>query len=286
MKKVKITEETFIEITNKKELRGINKEIIRKIIQEHKKQNETTHKKLEQNNYNKKSKEYLTLKKYVRKRLRELHGVFQKNKLSPKKQEDLLKNKDFNFHSEKTQKFLKSHRSTKERLNNYETLYTELEKEKPITTLADLGCGLNPLSYSLLKKLRNCFCTDINEEEINFLNKYFEKTPFKGEAQTLDLTKEETLKIINNKTKKTTHCFLFKVLDGLESIQKNISKTIIKNINSETIIISFSKTTISGKKITSERKWFKKILDEQKQQGTKITFINLGNEEYHILNKP
>ena len=139
----------------------------------------------------------------------------------------------------------------------------------------------------LLKNLKKTYCIDINEDEINFLKKYFkENKAYEGEAETLDLTKQENIKKIKQKTQKTDCCFLFKLLDGLESIKKGTSKQLINNIESKTIIISFSKKTISGKNnITSKRTWFKKILEQQEEQGKKTDQTEIGDEEYYFIIK-
>lgn len=278
--------ESLIEkIIDKKELRGIEKEFINKIIKEYQKNNSGKIEKIKEKNYNTKSKEFIELKKYVRKRLRELHGVFQKNKPSQNKKEEYIKEKNFDFHAEKTQKFLKTHRSTKERISYYETVYSKIEKETgKIKSLADLGCGLNPLSYSLLSELKELFCVDINEEEIQFIKEFITSNrKIKGDALVLDLTKKENYDLIKNNTKKDC-CFLFKTLDGLESVSRGASKKLIDNINSRAIIISFSNKTISGKSnITSERKWFGKILEDEERRGKKVEKTTIGDEDYYII---
>lgn len=273
-------------ILDKKELRGLEEEFIIQIINEYKKDNVDKFEALKQKKYNTKSKEFTELKKHTRKKLRELHGVFQKNKLSYKKKKEYIKEKNFNFETDKTQRFLKSHRSTNERIKYYEILYKKIENEiGKITSLTDLGCGLNPLSYTLLKNLKTVHCIDINKEEIQFIKEYIkENTKITGNAEVLDITRQENYETIKENTK-TDCCFLFKTLDGLESIKKGSSKKLIEHIKSKTIIISFSNKTISGKKdITSQRKWFQDILKELENKGKKAKKIILGNEEYYIIN--
>ena len=278
-------ENVIEELQNKKDLRGINKNIIKELIKEYAEREPKNYQILKQKEFNPKSKEYTEFKKFIRKKLRNLHGVFQKNKLSDKKQEKYIKEKNFSFHTDETRKFLKSHRSTNERLNYYETLYKEIEGEIGIIKkLADLGCGLNPLSYTLLENIEEAFCADINEDEIKFIQKFLDKTKIKGNAQVLDLTKKENYEEIKNKTENTDTCFLFKTLDGLEQIRKGASKELLKNIKSKNIIISFSTKTISGKnQINAERKWFQETLKEQKYEN--VIRKKIGEEEYYIIKK-
>lgn len=272
-------------LKNKKELRGIKEEFILQLLEEYKKENPKKFNSLVKKEFNPKSKEFEEIKKHIRKKLRDLHGVFQKNKPSQRKQEVYIKQKIFCFYNEKTQKLLKTHRSTNERINYYESTYTEIQKETgKIEKLVDLGCGLNPLSYTLLKELREVFCVDINEEEINFIQKFLNEARIKGEAQILDLTKKENQNIIKEKTKNTDACFLFKTLDGLERIRKGASRDLLNNIKSKNIVVSFSTKTISGKnQISTERKWFQEILQENKYAD--IIKKKIGEEEYYIIKK-
>jgi hypothetical protein len=273
-------------LVDKKELRGLSKDFILSIIDEFKVRNSSVFIALEKNNFNPKSKEFSLLKKYVRKRLRELHGVFYKNKLSEKKQDAFIDVADFDFYSPVVQKFLKSHRSTKERLPYFESVYARIEKTRSVVSLVDLGCGLNPLSYSLLKDLKRCFCADINVEEINFLNQFFDKASFDGEAMVLDLTVDSALSIVSEKTKGVDCTFLFKVLDGLESMKRGSSAKLLACINSDLIIISFSNITISGKNnIKSQRFWFRNLLDDLKLKGFTVDEFSFGFEDYFLLYK-
>lgn len=283
---IKFMEKLIDIISKKKEIKGIEREFIQEIIEEYIKQNPTKYELLKEKNFNPKSKEFDDIKKFTRKKLRTLHGVFQKNKLSERKKDFYLLKKDFDFESESTQKFLKSHLSTYERINFYPSLYNEIEKRTgKIETLIDLACGLNPLSYSLLKDLKKAICYDINREEINFIKEFFEKIEkIENEVDVLDLTKTKSLNTISNISKNIDCCFLFKTLDSLESIKRGTSKELIQKINSKFIIISFSNKTISGKNnITSKRTWFKKIIDAKKIDNKKIEMLNFGYEDYYII---
>ncbi len=274
-------------ISQKKELKGISREFVEEILEEYKQQNPITFLELEQKNFNPKSKEFDDVKKFARKKLRVLHGVFQKNKLSERKKEDYLSNPELTFNSNSTQKFLKSHLSTYERINFYESLYNEIENiTGKIEKVVDLACGLNPLSYPLLKDLKYAFCADINQEEIDFIKQVLDKNKkIESDVQLLDLTKNESLNLIDIKSKNTDCCLLFKALDSLESIKRGTSRELIKKINSKFIVVSFSNKTISGKnKIVSQRTWFKKIIDELAQQNRETKKLSFGNEDYFIIN--
>ena len=273
-------------LIDKKELRGINKDLVLLVIKEYAEQFPQAFKLIEEKSFNPKAKEFDHLKKYARKRLRVLHGVFQKNKLSDRKQHDFLLNSDFDFNSALTQKFLKSHLSSFERLNFYDALYPWIESHTgEIKSLVDLGCGLNPLSYSLLSNLKKVFCCDINDEEIDFLRRFFEKNnQFEGEVQYLNLTKKESFDLVFEKSSGSDCVFLFKLLDSLESVRRGSSRELISKINSKFFVVSFSNKTISGKNlIKSERFWFKDILDDFISRGKKHATFSFGYEDYFVI---
>ncbi|MBU0667248.1 MAG: hypothetical protein KKC26_07820 [Nanoarchaeota archaeon] len=76
---------------------------------------------------------------------------------------------------------------------------------------------------------------------------------------------------------------MFKLLDSLETVKRNLSKEIIRKINSNFLVISFSKKTLGGKKVIDERKrsWIYKILNENKVKYQKIEFLN----EFFVVGK-
>jgi len=272
-------------VVDKRELRGLSNDVVLRVVAEYKSQFPLKFAMLEQKNFNPKSQEFSDFKKFVRRRLRSLHGVFQKNKLSDKKRNSFLEGGVFDFDSVVVQKFLKSHLSSYERKDYYRSIYAKIEEHKSLTSVMDLGCGLNPLSFSLFKDLKRAFCVDINVDEVNFLNDFFSRVnSFKGEAVVLDLSNADSYKIINEKSKGVDCVFLFKLLDSLESSRKSSSAELLRNINSNCFVVSFSNKTISGKNnIVSERFWFKKIVENFKSSGKEVFSFSFGYEDYYLF---
>ena len=116
-------------------------------------------------------KEFEKITKDIKKNLNDIYKQFLTNKYN--KKEKLLEKKEF-------LKILKIHKSTKERFENYKKIYKKIFENYKPKKIADLGCGLNPISYLILKKIlkKNIkfFSTDISKKDCDFLNKFFKKS--------------------------------------------------------------------------------------------------------------
>jgi len=178
--------------------------------------------------------------------------------------------------------------STKERINDYKQIYKQIfEITGNPETIIDLGSGLNPLSYSYmnLKKL-NYYAYDIDEEDIRFLNEYFQimkkqNNNFNGKASILDV--KDLKKVLQ--IPKADIIFLFKIIDIINQSEKNYktSEELIKNliVKSKYVVASFATKTITRKKMNyPERKWFELMLDR-----TNLYFkvLKTDNEIFYVI---
>lgn len=212
---------------------------------------------------NKNFDEKIALKE-IKTGLHKAHGSFR---FQDKKLDNLLNKKDFIS-------ILDSNRSTKERLLEYDSIY---EKIFAITgkpkAILDLGCGLNPCSIPLMKldSILEYYAYDINQAEMNFLNKFFEKFDINASAQTLDLTKLENVK----KLPEADICLMWKLVDVLEKDGHKYSEEIIKTLSKKCrfIAVSFATKTISGKKMMfAERGWIERMLARIGMKFEKLVF--------------
>ncbi|MBU1103950.1 MAG: hypothetical protein KJ600_05325 [Nanoarchaeota archaeon] len=251
------------EIKNKKELKSLNSDFVGSITKEL-----LEGKKI---NIDKKSERKKIIKE-VRSILHAVYGVFKKSKYT--KKEKLLKDisslKDTAGHN----KILELHRSTKERLEYYPSVY---EKIFAITgkpkSILDLGCGLNPLSYPYMRLKTEYYATELTEEDSKFIQSYFDKLKIKGKAYSLDLTRINTLPPADV-------CFLFKLLDTLETLKRDITKTIFEQLQTKWVVASFPLKTIGGRKNISKRRlvWFEKIIKDCKYETFEIP-----NEVFYVI---
>lgn len=238
------------EIKKKRELSGLEDSFIKDRILEYLEKNKINLKSLD-----KRSKSYDELFKSVRKKCFDIYGLFKGGKT------------------------LETHISTKERLPYYQTIYREIFSitGKPKKIL-DLGCGLNPLSYKYLKCTPEYFASELSAEECRIIDSFFKINKIKGRVFQFDLLKDDYSKL-----PKADIVFLFKVLESLEAVKKDISLQILKKLNANWIVVSFSKKSVTGKPIRKKgRSWLKRMLAELEYE---YQVLDIGDEIFYIVHK-
>ena len=255
------------DIKKKKELRTLDDSFIRKEINRVLTLEPALRKGL--SSRNSRSREYKSLVKAVRARLRRVYGVFR----SGDKKGDTIT--------------LKTHSSTQERLSFYSELYAKLFAITGTPrVILDLGCGLNPLSVPFMKlKKAMYYAYDINVQEIGIISQFFrqwKKTSlsFEGKASILDISDTSAVQNLPH----ADICFLFKVTDALDRNKgHSASEQLITAIPSKYIILSFSTKTLSGKPMTApHRKWVEWMCQ---RLGYNYTILKFENEIFYVMEK-
>src|SRR5690606_19867261 len=119
-------------------------------------------------------------------------------------------------------------------------------------------------------------------ENLNFIKKYFEKEKIDGDVLKVDLSLEDDIKKVTDMSKNYEVTFMFKLLDTLESIKRNVTENLFLNTQSKTIVVSFPLMSIGGRvKIKSKRSWFEKMSKELEKKYSR-TDHEIGNEKYII----
>lgn len=282
--KQEIEDILYTKIIEKPKLKGLTKEYITKKIDKFFQLNPKELKILEydfQNpNFNfRKNKNFKMIIKGIRKEIGIVYEIFLTTNFTKK---DKILNKITNI--KESIKILELHKSTRERKDDYKKIYSKIFSKIKPKQITDLGCGLNPISYQILEGIitskPNYISIDLNQKDMDFLNKYFKKFDIKGKAKQYDLTNLDFLNdrdIINSDT-----IFIFMLLDSLESIKRNISLDIIDNLKDKYLIISFPmKSIISKKEIkTNKRNWIRKYL---KKKQLKYEEFQTSNELFFLI---
>lgn len=184
-----------------------------------------------------------------------------------------------------TNKILSTNISTKERLNDYPSIYQKIfEITNNPETIVDLASGINPLSFpymQLKSVIYNSY--DIDTEDIKFINNYFKlmKPAIKGKASILDINNIKSI----NKLPKSDIILLWKIIDIIDKKNHKPSEKLIKELIKKTkyIIASFSTKTITRKKMNfPHRKWFELMLARNDFLWTKF---NTNNELFYVIHK-
>jgi hypothetical protein len=304
--------ELIEDIKDKKELRTLDDEFVKNKIdvyfserfheQEKKKfleklKNSKTYKQFT------KSKEYKFIIKELRAELRKVYGVFilegyeKRTKILKElseldKTDEYYKKESMKLHEQ----LFNLHKSTKERMDHYEKLYETIfdtindmaktsknlsNKEKFV--FMDLACGLNPVSSFLFQeKIKRYYASDISTEDCKFLKEYFDTTDIDAIIFPADLTDEKIFYKIEKIP--VDICLIFKTLDGLERIKRNISKDLLNSINAKYFAITFPTLSISAHREIKEhrRQWFERMLEDLEWKFEKFT---LESELLYVIQK-
>jgi hypothetical protein len=242
------------EIKNKKELSDLSDSLVESCLKNYLSKNKIA--------YTKNIKSRKLIVKEIRSELRRYAGQY--NQISSTKRKKLIS-------SNQIEKLLKSHSSTRERIEDYDYIKSIIKKLNPKSIL-DLGCGLNPLAIG--EKNIVYYAYDIKNEDIQTVSDFFAKNKIEGYAIQGDIT-------IINEFPKTDICLIFKVLDILPGDRYENSKNILNKLKSKKILVSFATTTLSGKKMNSPRRfWFEKLLDTMK---LKYTYEERYKESFYLI---
>lgn len=269
------------DILTKKELSNLSKEFVlekvKKFLETHKKINE----KMKKENYLRlqRAKEYKELVKTIRAELREVYGVFILKDY--KKRYELLKELKKNPSIENHNKILGLHKSSKERLPYYSLVYKKIFEIAGVPKrIIDLACGLNPFSYPFLGCKPEYVACDLSEKDLDFIKEYFKIMRIKGSTKKINLIKSNLYEVV----KKNDLVFLFKTLDSLETIKRNISGQVLRNIQGKFIVVSFSTKSLGGGKIIRKEKraWFERLI---KKLGYRSKIFEIPGETFYIITK-
>jgi len=252
----------------------------------------------------KKSREYKFLIKELRAELRRVYGVFimdgyaNKKKLLEELKEEHTPEEIMEIH----EKLLLLHKSTKERMHHYEELYEiifdtikDFDKEAKLLdyhsshdsndryVFMDLACGLNPISSIFFKdKIVKYYASDISTEDCEFLKEYFDTTDIDAVIFPADLTDEKLFYKLEKI--RVDVCFIFKTLDGLERVKRNISEELLKSISTKYFAVTFPTVSISGTKdiAMNKRVWFENMLVKL---GWKFEKFDISQELLYVIEK-
>lgn len=272
-----------LEIKKKKVLKSLPNDFVKRLILDYFEKHPRLRKDLESHPRPFKSKRFKQILKDVRKKLHDIYGVF----VLDKKDLNLLKNhlkkikKIDDKASDIHRKILLTHKSTAERLDNYEIVYKKIFMltGKPDKIL-DLACGLNPLSFPWmhLKKLFY-YASELTGEDSRFIQNYFDLmekySGLHGKAFAMNLFNLKKLPEVDV-------CFLFKVLDSLEDLKKDYSEKLLKIIPAKFIVVSFPTMSIGGRNPIRQRGWFFRMM---RNLGYSAETFEIENEVFYIIKK-
>ncbi len=182
--------------------------------------------------------------------------------------------------------FLKRHSSTWERFNFYKEVYFRLLKDfRKEATIFDLGCGINGLSYCYFPKKVNYVGVEAIGQLVKIGNEFFSREKISGKVVHASLFDLKKLLDVLKKGFKPKVIFLFKVLDSLEAVEKNYSKTFLKKIVplSSRVVVSFATKSLRKKtRFKVNRNWIFNFINENFEI---LDDFEIGGERYLVFSK-
>lgn len=212
-----------------------------------------------------------TIVKHVRNKARDIYGIYQ---IKAHTRQQLLDKKDF-------EGLLRTHLSVKERLNDYTELYTLLDKEVDLSSVMDIACGLNPLTFKWMPKIpKTIIAVEMSKLDADFLQKCFDTFGIKAKAYGIDASYDHQA-LHDLGAVKTV--FLFKALDVLEKQHKNSTYVLLQHLQTQSIVVSFTTVNIKQQPLRQiRRNWFEKVCNRLEYTYEMHT---IGNELFYILHK-
>ena len=136
------------------------------------------------------------------------------------------------------------HASTRERLPILEEFYARVFAGlPPVQSIADLGCGLNPLALPWMGLAAGAryYACDVFTDQAAFLNHCFPLLGVDGRAETCDLVHAPGCP-------QADVALLLKVLPNLEQMEKGAASRLLDAVRAPVLIVSYPAHSLGGRR--------------------------------------
>ena len=184
--------------------------------------------------------------KAVKTRLHAIYGAFLKDG-DVKKMAALFEGYEKNITF--TSSLLKLHASTAERLGSMDAFFSFIFAHTRGDAILDLGCGLNPFAVLFMPAAPSVYhAVDIDKRTAFYINKYFKllNLPDGCECICADILADAPFPFKHPVHTYST-AFLFKLLPVLEYQKPGGGLELLKQINAETIVVTYPLKSLGGK---------------------------------------
>ena len=135
------------------------------------------------------------------------------------------------------------HASTRERLEILEAFYTTtMDDIRPIRTVLDVACGLNPLAIPWMPLDRDVkyYAYDIYTDLMGFVQKFMRLVGVAGCAEARDVT-------LFPPTHRADVAFILKTIPCLEQLDKSAGLRLLEAVNADYLLVSFPVHSLGGR---------------------------------------
>ena len=181
-----------------------------------------------------------------------------------------------------TEKMLRAHTSTAERMDILEAFYGYIAAQLPhkqYIRIADYACAMNPFAIQWMQLPSNCefYAYDLNGARIDLLNQYFVKCAIQAKAIHCDI-------IANPPQEAFTAAFFFKEAHRFEQRQKGSTRRFLQQVNAPLIFVSLPARNMTGKHDLSVK--HTRIMEEAiAGTGWQMESKEIGKELLFIIRK-
>ena len=223
--------------------------------------------------------------KEVRNKLHQVGGAYFTHPVDFTKSIGTLEQLPPDMHSPEVMRFcreqMRGHASTNERIPFLEEFFqTCLEPIKPVESILDLACGMNPLSvpWMPLKEDFSYRACDIYLDMLDFITAFFTHFNIDGYAFPCDLVSgppRETAQV----------AFLLKTIPCLEQVDKQIGAALLTRIKADHILVSFPAKSLGGRDKGMPEFYRTHFLDLIKDQTWQVREFSFPTETAFLISK-
>ncbi|HSV85263.1 MAG TPA: hypothetical protein VLH85_01720 [Levilinea sp.] len=185
--------------------------------------------------------------KATRNKLYQVGGAYQEQMIDYPAANHELERLPQDLHDPAAQAFCRrimaAHSSTRERLLILEDFYSEiLSPLRPVRSVLDLACGLNPLArpWMPLQADTLYYACDIYADMVAFLNHFWRHMRLPGEAWLCDLTQGAPQQPVQL-------ALVLKTIPCLEQLDKGAGRRLLESLQAEVILVSFPAQSLGGR---------------------------------------
>ena len=133
-------------------------------------------------------------------------------------------------------------------------------------------------------KIKEYVAVELSERDCALVQRFLDWAGahfgFTGKTTALDLSKKENV----NKIPEADVAFMFALLEVLEGKHHRIAEALMTGVKAKTIVASFPRITIGGKRMAAQRRgWFEKMCERLNYSFKKMSF---PNETFYVVEKP
>jgi len=166
---------------------------------------------------------------------------------------------------------MEGHTSTRERLPILDHFYQAIFEITGVpSTLLDVGCGLNPLAlpWMDLPAGARYVALDIDQERVDFLNRYFSLAGYEPLARCQDA-------LSNRPEERADVALLLKMSPTLERQETGATLRLIGQLNAPHVVVSYAVKSLGGREkgmLESYETHFRELISDREWSINKLVF--------------